>query len=39
MQNDSAAQALMINSLAAQGKPEGINSTYRKLTADGEPES
>lgn len=38
MQNDQAAQVLMINSLAAQGRPDGINSTYRKLTADG-PES
>ena len=39
MQNDAAAKALMINSLAAQGKPDGINQTYRKLIADGQPES
>lgn len=40
MQNDQAAQALMIHSLAAQGRPEGINSTYRKLTEeDGETKS
>lgn len=30
---------LMINSLAAQGKGDAINKTYRELTTDGKPES
>jgi hypothetical protein len=39
MQNDRAAQALMLNSLSAQGTGESIRQTYRKLTTDGQPES
>lgn len=39
MQNDQAAQTLMLNALAAQGKGEAIQSTYRSMTTDGQSES
>lgn len=37
MQTDRAAQTLMLNALAAQGKAESIRTTYRSLV-DGQPE-
>lgn len=36
MQNDQAAQNLMLNALAAQGKADDLGKTYRSLTTDGE---
>lgn len=39
MNNDQAAQNLMLNALATQGKGDSIQKTHRSLTTDGEPES
>ena len=33
MQSDDAARGLMLNALAAQGKSEAIEDTYRRLMA------
>lgn len=39
MHNDQAAQNLMLNALAAQGKGESIKDTHRSLTRNVESES
>jgi hypothetical protein len=39
MQNDQAAQNLMLNALSAQGKGDSIKTTYRSMMKDGEPGS
>lgn len=36
MKNDHAAQTLMLNALAAQGKGADIQTTHRKLIEDGQ---